>query len=91
MNEFHLIDEVAWYKDIGRRIKIARNELGLTQEQLAEKSGTSKHYISRIENEKSGIELMTLKKIVESKLLVKEKTKRARKTSSKIFFRLGLQ
>ncbi len=50
---------------IGLMIKQARKELGLTQEQLAEKSGTSKHYISRIENEKSGIELMTLKKIVE--------------------------
>lgn len=46
-------------------IKQARKELGLTQQELAEKSGTSKHYISRIENEKSGIELMTLKKIVE--------------------------
>jgi len=50
---------------IGLMIKQARKELGLTQEQLAQKSGTSKHYISRIENEKSGIELMTLKKIVE--------------------------
>lgn len=50
---------------IGLMIKQARKELGLTQEELAQKSGTSKHYISRIENEKSGIELMTLKKIVE--------------------------
>ena len=50
---------------IGWKIKQARKELGLTQAQLAQKSGTSKHYISRIENEKSGIELMTLKKIVE--------------------------
>lgn len=44
--------------------KAKRSRL-LKQGQLAEKSGTSKHYISRIENEKSGIELMTLKKIVE--------------------------
>lgn len=50
---------------IGLMIKQARKELGLTQDELAKKSGTSKHYISRIENEKSGIELMTLKKIVE--------------------------
>lgn len=50
---------------IGLMIKQARKELGLTQDELARKSGTSKHYISRIENEKSGIELMTLKKIVE--------------------------
>lgn len=50
---------------IGLMLKQARKESGLTQEELAQKSGTSKHYISRIENEKSGIELMTLKKIVE--------------------------
>jgi len=50
---------------IGLMIKQARKELGLTQDELARKSGTSKHYISRIENDKSGIELMTLKKIVE--------------------------
>lgn len=50
---------------VGRMIKEARKALGLTQEELAAKSGTSKHYISRIENDKSGIELMTLKKIVE--------------------------
>ena len=37
----------------------------MTQEELAQKSGTSKHYISRIENDKSNIEVMTLKKIVE--------------------------
>lgn len=51
--------------DIGLMIKQARKELGITQEQLAQKSGTTKHYISRIENERSGIELMTLKRIVE--------------------------
>lgn len=50
---------------IGLKIKLARKEAGMTQEELAEKSGTSKHYISRIENDKSGIEIMTLKKIVE--------------------------
>ncbi len=50
---------------IGLMIKQTRKELGMTQEELAEKSGTTKHYISRIENNKSDIELMTLKKIVE--------------------------
>ena len=54
--------------EIGLMIKQARKELGLTQEQLAEKSGTSKHYISRIENNKSGIELSTLVKIIEGGL-----------------------
>ena len=54
--------------DIGLMIKQVRKELGLTQEQLAKRSGTSKHYISRIENNKSGIELSTLIKIIEGGL-----------------------
>ena len=53
---------------IGLMIKQARKELGLTQDELAARSGTSKHYISRIENNKSGIELSTLIKIVEGGL-----------------------
>jgi DNA-binding XRE family transcriptional regulator len=54
--------------EIGLLIKQTRNELGLTQEQLAEKSGTTKHYISRVENNRTGIELSTLKKIIEGGL-----------------------
>lgn len=53
---------------VGMKIRSARLEAGLTQEQLAKKSGTSKHYISRLENNKSDIELLTLKKIVEAGL-----------------------
>ena len=54
--------------EIGLMIKQARKELGLTQRELAEKSGTSKHYISRIENNRSGIELSTLIRIIEGGL-----------------------
>ena len=54
--------------EIGMMIKTARKELGLTQDELATRSGTSKHYISRIENNKSGIELSTLQKIIEGGL-----------------------
>jgi DNA-binding XRE family transcriptional regulator len=50
---------------VGWMIRQARLEKGMTQSELAQKTGTSKHYISRIENEKSGIELSTLKKIAE--------------------------
>jgi DNA-binding XRE family transcriptional regulator len=49
---------------IGSILKTARQNVGLTQEAVAEKSGTSRNYISRIENNASGIELSTLKKIV---------------------------
>jgi DNA-binding XRE family transcriptional regulator len=54
--------------DLGGKIKRIRKESGLTQEELARRSGTSKHYISRLENNKSDIEFMTLKKIVEAGL-----------------------
>jgi len=54
--------------EIGLLIKQTRNDLGLTQEQLAAKSGTTKHYISRVENNRTGIELSTLKKIIEGGL-----------------------
>ncbi len=50
---------------VGHLIKKARKEKGLTQEELALKSGTTKNYISRIENDKSDIELSTLRKIIE--------------------------
>lgn len=54
--------------EIGLLIKQTRNDLGLTQEELAAKSGTTKHYISRVENNRTGIELSTLKKIIEGGL-----------------------
>lgn len=53
---------------IGMMIKEARKETGLTQKELAKRSGTSKHYISRLENNKSDIEILTLKKIIEAGL-----------------------
>ncbi len=40
-----------------------RKEFGMTQEQLAEKCGTTKNYISRIENNASDIRLSTLMRI----------------------------
>ena len=49
-------------------IRQARNEMGLTQKQLASKSGITKHYISRLENNRTGIELSTLVCIIESGL-----------------------
>jgi len=53
---------------IGRLIKESRMALGLTQEELALMSGTSRTYISRIENDKSDVELGTLRKIIETGL-----------------------
>lgn len=45
------------YGIIGRRIKIAREKRGLTQEKLAEKLDVSNAYISKIERGKTPISL----------------------------------
>lgn len=50
---------------IGALIHEARLEKGLTQEELAKKVGTTKSYISKIENNIKEVRLSTLKKIVE--------------------------
>jgi HTH-type transcriptional regulator/antitoxin HipB len=49
---------------LGAMIQELRNKQGLTQEQLADKCGTTKTYISRIENNASDIRLSTLMRIV---------------------------
>jgi HTH-type transcriptional regulator / antitoxin HipB len=49
---------------LGVMLQELRKEQGLTQEQLAEKCGTTKTYISRIENNASDIRLSTLMRIV---------------------------
>ncbi|MDL2306369.1 helix-turn-helix transcriptional regulator [Bacteroides sp. OttesenSCG-928-D19] len=46
-------------------LKEARLERGLTQEQLAKKVGTSKGYISKLENHINEVKFSTLQKIVE--------------------------
>jgi HTH-type transcriptional regulator/antitoxin HipB len=49
---------------LGVMLQEMRKEQGLTQEQLAAKCGTSKTYISRIENDASDIRLSTLMRII---------------------------
>ena len=50
---------------IGEVIKEERRLCSMTQEQLAEKTGTKKSFISRIENGHSDIQLSTLYKLLE--------------------------
>ncbi|QLE01096.1 helix-turn-helix transcriptional regulator [Galbibacter sp. BG1] len=49
---------------IGVLIQEARKRQHLTQQQLADKAGTTKNYISRIENNASDIRLSTLMRII---------------------------
>ena len=49
---------------LGVMIQQLRKDSGMTQEQLAEKCGTTKTYISRVENNASDIRLSTLMRII---------------------------
>ena len=53
---------------IGVLIQEARKKKHLTQEELAQRVGTTKNYISRIENDASDIRLSTLMRIIKEGL-----------------------
>ena len=53
---------------LGAMIQELRIERGLTQEALANKCGTTKTYISKIENHASDIRLSTLMRIIQEGL-----------------------
>lgn len=50
---------------LGVMLKEARKEAHVTQEQLAERTGTKKSYISRVENGQSDIQISTYHKLIE--------------------------
>ena len=53
---------------LGVLLQEARKERGMTQQELADKCGTTKSYISRLENNVKEVRLSTLQKIVEAGL-----------------------
>ncbi len=53
---------------ISEMLKEARKDANMTQEQLAERAGTKKSYISKLENAKGNIQLSTLIRIFETGL-----------------------
>lgn len=61
----NIYDENAQMFIINEMLKEARKEAQITQEQLAERTGTKKSYISRIENGKGNIQISTLIKLFE--------------------------
>lgn len=50
---------------VGRLLLKARLDAGLSQEEVASNAGTTRHYISRIENDQSDIQFDTFQKIIE--------------------------
>ncbi len=67
-NKRDSFEEKAQYFVISEMLKEARREANLTQQQLTEKVGTKKSYISRLENGKCDIQLSTLYRIFEDGL-----------------------
>jgi predicted transcriptional regulator len=66
---YHLSEEDEELKmSIGATLKKARLAAKLSQEEVAILSGTSRTYITKLENDKQDVEIMTLKKIVEAGL-----------------------
>jgi HTH-type transcriptional regulator/antitoxin HipB len=53
---------------LGVMLQELRKEQGLTQKQLAQKCGTTKNYISRIENDATEIRISTLMRILKEGL-----------------------
>ena len=50
---------------VGSLLRKARLDAGLSQEEVASNAGTTRHYISRIENDQSEIQFDTFQKIIE--------------------------
>ena len=67
MNNFE-IESIVGIKEMGSVIKEARKRARLTQDELAEKIGSKRSYISRIERDATSIKLSTLQRIVEDGL-----------------------
>ena len=50
---------------LGVKVKYLRKQQNITQGELAKRIGTTKNYISKVENSKTDIEFKTLQKIFE--------------------------
>jgi DNA-binding XRE family transcriptional regulator len=61
----NVFEENAHMFIISEMLKEARKDAKMTQEQLAEKAGTKKSYISKLENANGNINLSTLFRIFE--------------------------
>jgi ribosome-binding protein aMBF1 (putative translation factor) len=55
-----------WAEQVGRKIRELRDEAGLTQVQLAEKTGIPQSHVSRLENAEHSATNLTLEKIAKA-------------------------
>lgn len=66
MKKQNITSRDKFLKEIGLKIAKRRNLLGISQEDLADKSDLDRTYISGIERGKRNLSVFTLKKIIES-------------------------
>lgn len=50
--------------DVGKRIRLLRNERGISQEKLALKAGIDRTYLTGIESGKRNVTIVSIEKIV---------------------------
>ena len=60
----YLINKLSTTPKIGQLLKTAREDAGLSQEEVAKNSGTTRNYISKIETGKADIQLNTLYRLI---------------------------
>ena len=61
------LDQDKIFENLGILLKTERQKQGITTEQLAKQTGISEGYISKIENEKSSLELLLIRDILRNK------------------------
>ena len=61
------LDQDKIFENLGILLKTERMKSGITTEQLAKQTGISEGYISQIENEKSSLELLLIRDILQNK------------------------
>lgn len=60
------LDELKFLRDLGRRIRARREELKLTQQQLADRSGLHRTFIGAVERGERNLSLLNLRTLAKS-------------------------
>lgn len=60
------VDVEGWLRALGRRVRILRLTLELTQDELAERAGMSRSFVSLIEKGNHGVDVVRLLRLAEA-------------------------
>ena len=56
-------EEAAFLQELGRRVRRARHDAGLTRKQLAESSGLSERYLAQLEAGEGNISVLLMRRV----------------------------